>query len=849
MSATGRLGYHAAPERRAGGEPASARPGAPRMMGLARAPLVDAVIRATRVDRPLARSHAVAVGLALAALLLGLWLRPLLGVSVPFVLFLPAVMFAAWFGGLRPGLAATGLTAVAALAIFEHPALNAGAVIRPLAFLLLGGGASVLGEVLHEARREQERSLRRAARLIELRSQLDELVMTLPEPLSVSHTADILLSQGCALLGAPGARLQVMERAGDDDVAPSLRTVSAVGDGATDFDAPLLQAVRLQAPVVLDGVAALPLLLRGRALGGIAFSFPESRPFHETDLPVLQSLAYQAALALDSVRRYEEEQAARRQAEALGERHRFLAGANACLAVSLDYEANLREVCRLAVPAFAHGCFVHLRNAEGGMSLISAAHAEPGGAAALEEQGRAFGDTEDFWQAIAARRPALQEPGSALGAALAVPLVARDRAVGMITFVGAPGAAGFEPGDVELGRELAERAASAVDNAQLFAEARRLNRVKDEFLALLSHELRTPLGSALVWLELLRAESLEPSALRAVEMTHRSARQLAELIDQLLDMSRTVAGKLSIEKQPVELPALVEGVVAAARPAAEAKGVELAAEIDRSFHRLWADPNRIRQALANVVSNAIKFTPRGGRVDVTLEHAGSVARLRVRDTGAGIARDVLPFVFERFRLGDARSTRAQGGLGLGLTIAQYIVDQHEGTLRAQSEGPGQGSLFILDLPLREPPGLPAVPLLPPVMATPLGSLRVLLVDDHRETLQGLAAGLKASGAEVTPVSSVREALQALPEVRPHVVVSDLAMPGQDGFALIDHIRRLAPEAGGLVPAVAVSASASPADRVRALREGYQEHMAKPVELGRLVATIERLTSPRPARGA
>ncbi|HEX6737407.1 MAG TPA: hybrid sensor histidine kinase/response regulator, partial [Vicinamibacteria bacterium] len=309
--------------------------------------------------------------------------------------------------------------------------------------------------------------------------------------------------------------------------------------------------------------------------------------------------------------------------------------------------------------------------------------------------------------------------------------------------------------------------------------------------------------------------------------------------------SRTVAGKLSIEKQPVELAALVEGVVAGARPAAEAKGLTLESEIERAFPRLWADPNRVRQALQNLVSNAIKFTPSGGRVQVKLEHAGSVARVQVRDTGAGIARDVLPFVFERFRLGDTRSTRAQGGLGLGLPIAQYIVEQHEGTLRALSEGPGMGSLFILDLPLREPPGLPAMGPAGLLEQAPLGSLRVLLVDDHRETLHGLALGLKASGAEVTPVSSVREALLALPQVRPHVVVSDLAMPEQDGYALIDHIRRLPADAGGLVPAVAVSASAGPADRLRALRAGYQEHVAKPVELGRLVATIERLTSPRP----
>jgi signal transduction histidine kinase/ActR/RegA family two-component response regulator len=822
----------------------------------ARAPLLDSVIRATRVDRTRAERYGLAFALTLISFALGWWLRPMLGASVLFVLFYPAVMVAAWFGGLGPGLLATALTGTAVAALEDQ---HAGSAVPALGFLLIGIATSLLSEVLHEARRQQEKGARRSAELIELRLRLEETVMALPEPLSMEQMAEIILGQGGALLGMRSGTLAVL-----DDGGSELRTVGAVGyppgvqaRTVTRLESgePLAEAVRLKAPVVPTAgqtAAALPLLLRGRVIGGMSFDFGGERRFRESDLSVLQALAYEAALALEGARRYEREQSARRQAEALGERHRLLAGAHACLAASLDYEANLRDVCRLAVPAFAQSCLVHLRNAEGALILLAAKHEDAERSADLEAFGRALEEAEGFREVVASRRPGLGEPAAwlgegpgaleerlALGSALAVPLVARDRALGIITFMRSRGGRAFDGEDVELGRDLAGRSAAAVDNALLFTEARRLNRVKDEFLALLSHELRTPLGSALVWLDLLRAEPLEAGAVRAAEMAQRSARQLADLIDQLLDMSRTVAGKLSIEKQTTDLVAVVEGVVAAAAPAATAKGVRLEAEIDRSLERLWADPSRLRQAIGSLVSNAIKFTPGGGSVTVRLEHAGSVARLQVCDTGVGIASDVLPFIFERFRLGDTKSTRAQGGLGLGLAIAQYICEQHEGTLRATSDGPGRGSVFTLDLPLRPPPGQAPVPSASADRA-PLGSLRVLLVDDHRETLHGLAMGLTASGAEVTPVSSVREAMAALPRVRPDVIVSDLAMPEQDGYTLIAQVRRLTPEAGGLIPAVAVSASAGPADRLRALRSGYQEHVAKPVELSRLVATIERL---------
>jgi CheY-like chemotaxis protein len=277
---------------------------------------------------------------------------------------------------------------------------------------------------------------------------------------------------------------------------------------------------------------------------------------------------------------------------------------------------------------------------------------------------------------------------------------------------------------------------------------------------------------------------------------------------------------------------------------AEAKRVRLEAGVDRGLERIWADPNRLRQALTNLVLNAVKFTPAGGEVGVRLQRVGVLARIEVRDTGVGIARDLLPFIFEPFRQGDTHSTRAHGGLGLGLALAQHVAEQHGGRIHAASAGPGQGSVFTIDLPRCPPPAPVADPAADGRLAPPrsLVSLRVLLVDDHEETLQGLALGLSANGAEVVPVSSAREAIAQFPRLRPHVLVSDLAMPEQDGYSLISEIRGLAAEAGGRIPAVAVSAYASPDDRQRALRAGYHEHVAKPVEIAQLVNTIARLAS-------
>ncbi len=859
--------------------------------------LIDHLIQATRVDRERWQRYAFAAAVAASALTASWLTHRALGLAMPFLFYFPAIAAAGWFGGLGSGLFATALIGLATTIYpFDNALGPDGAgwlagVFRSVGFLATGVVVSILSEVLHEARRQQHEGRERAQRMVKLQTRLDEVTMAFAESLQVPEVAEIVVEQGRALLGASASTLAVMDERGG-----ALRTVYAVGYPpgvevhrliSLESDEPLAEAVRSRSPVFIESrkvsdaryphlapvrnitgteaVAALPLIVRGRVLGGIGFSFRQPLKIRYAELPYVQALAYHAALALEATRRYEGEQAARRRAEASDARHRFLAGANALLAASMDFEVSLRKVTRLAVPTFAEACLTHLRTLEGGLSLLAAYHVDPGRSEALEELGRRHLEPEQtsgFWRTMHSRIPELLSDaqsrwseravdaeertlveGLDVDSSLSVPLVARNRSLGVITFLASRDRRALTANDLALAVDLAERAAGAIDNALLFREAQRLNRVKDEFLALLSHELRTPLGSVLLWLELLRSEQLEPAASRAADMIQRSARQLGELIDQLLDVSRIVAGKLSIEKQATDLPGIVDGVLESAGPAADAKGVRLQAEVDHSLGLVWADPNRMRQALANLVFNAIKFTPEAGIVSVRLERLGAKARLQVRDTGAGIAPDLLPYIFERFRQGDAKSTRAHGGLGLGLAIVHYVAEQHEGTIRAHSDGPGRGSVFTLDLPLRLPPSRPLVAQAPSRNGgpeRPLSKVRVLLVDDHPDTLQGLASALAASGGEITAVSTARDALAALPRVHPHVIVSDLAMPDQDGYALIREVRGLAPDAGGLIPAVAVSAYASSDDRQRALHAGFQEHLAKPVEITQLVATVVRL---------
>jgi PAS domain S-box-containing protein len=405
-------------------------------------------------------------------------------------------------------------------------------------------------------------------------------------------------------------------------------------------------------------------------------------------------------------------------------------------------------------------------------------------------------------------------------------------------------------GASKIARDITERTRLAIENARLYAEAQEANRMKDEFLAVLSHELRTPLNAIVGYSRLLRGGILSgEKAARGLETLERNATWLTQIVEDVLDISRIVAGKIRLDVQPVNLPSVVQDAIATVQPAANAKGVLLQTILDPTVGPVSGDPDRLQQVVWNLLTNAVKFTPRGGRVQVRLERVSSHVEIIVSDTGAGIHPDFLPHVFERFRQAEAGTTRKTGGLGLGLSIVRHIVEMHGGSVQADSAGEGQGSTFSIQLPLMilRPDDLDARREHPRTdrrePLTQLGDLqgvRVMAIDDEEDALTLLRVVLETAGAEVETVASPLRALERIEAFRPDVVVLDLGMPEMDGFELIKRIRASTKPAVRNVPAAALTAFARSEDRTKALRSGFEMHLAKPVDPGELVASVSRL---------
>jgi PAS domain S-box-containing protein len=385
----------------------------------------------------------------------------------------------------------------------------------------------------------------------------------------------------------------------------------------------------------------------------------------------------------------------------------------------------------------------------------------------------------------------------------------------------------------------------------LRAKAEEASRLKDEFLATVSHELRTPLTSILGWAHLLRTGPFTAGeAANALEIIERNARAQSQLIDDLLDVSRIITGKLRVDLRHVDPISFVEAAIEAVRPAAEAKGIRVQKIMDTGVSSVSGDPGRLQQVIWNLLSNAIKFTARGGNVQVRLERVNSHIEIAVSDTGAGITPEFLPHVFDRFRQADQRTTRKYGGMGLGLSIVRHLVELHGGTVRAESTGEGQGAVFTVLLPVApvyqaaiqggrvHPAARDTLPSFECVDR--LDRVRVLVVDDEPDTRELLKVGLGQCGAEVTAAGSAAEALEAITAEVPDLLISDIGMPDEDGYELIRKVRTLPAERGGRVPAIALTAYARTEDRLQALRAGYHMHVPKPVELAELVAVAASL---------
>lgn len=412
-------------------------------------------------------------------------------------------------------------------------------------------------------------------------------------------------------------------------------------------------------------------------------------------------------------------------------------------------------------------------------------------------------------------------------------------------------------GFVALIRDITEQKQAEQEREQLLkreqaarTEAETANRIKDEFLATLSHELRTPLNAMLGWTQLLRSRKFdEATTARALETIDRNSRSLAQLIEDVLDVSRIIRGKLRLNMRQVELVPVVEAAIDTVRPAADAKHICIESEFDPAVGVVIGDANRLQQIVWNLLSNAVKFTPKEGIVQVKIQRIKSRVQIQVSDTGAGIAPEFLPYVFERFCQADSSTTRSHGGLGLGLAIVRHLAEMHGGTVFATSPGLEKGATFIVNLPMKAVINEDDTPKSQPFLTNSesvnyqlsiLENVRVLVVDDEADTRNLLTTILGQYGAQVTAVASTQEAMTALSQFHPDILISDIGMPGEDGYTLIRKVRSLPINEGGKIPAVALTAYARSEDRTQALLAGFQLHIPKPVNAGELAAVVANL---------
>jgi signal transduction histidine kinase/ActR/RegA family two-component response regulator len=434
---------------------------------------------------------------------------------------------------------------------------------------------------------------------------------------------------------------------------------------------------------------------------------------------------------------------------------------------------------------------------------------------------------------------------------IGVPLVAHGRTFGALSLANAESTRQYTPEDLRFAEDLAYRAALAIDNAKAYKEAQFANQLKDDFLATFSHELRTPLNAILGYSRMLQAGTIAADKLpRTLKTIERNATMLSQIVEDVLDVSRIVSGKLRLNIQPVDLPGVVKQAVETVRPAADAKHIRMQTMIDPAAAPIAGDPDRLQQIVWNLVVNAVKFTPKEGRIQVRLERINSHVEITVSDTGIGITPDFLPHIFERFRQADSGAAREHSGLGLGLGIARHLVELHGGTIHATSSGEGQGATFQVRLPVmiarpasavdqgRVHPHSHAAAITGPTPS--LDGIHVLAIDDDSDALMLGREILESAGARVTTLDSAELTLEEIASIRPDVLVADVGLPRLDGFELMRRIRRLPETRLRDVPAAALTAYARPEDRVKALQSGFQIHLAKPIDPVELVVAVAAL---------
>jgi signal transduction histidine kinase len=562
----------------------------------------------------------------------------------------------------------------------------------------------------------------------------------------------------------------------------------------------------------------------------------------------------------------------------------FLAEAGQLLSSSLDYRSTLSRLTGLLVPRMADWCAIHLDGTSD--EELPIAHVDPTKLEVLRTLYRRFPPDVDFphghlhvvrtgeAQIVTNVDPDYQREVAQNAEHLAllqaidccsfiiVPLRVQNNVFGAMMLGYSDSRRRYTEEDLVLASELARRAAVAIDNAKLYelsqkerARVEAATRAKDEFVAMVSHELRTPLNAILGWLRLIRGGSLDPAKkAHALEVIERNARAQSQLVADLLDISRVITGKIRINPSQVDMGNVVDMAIEGVRPAADAKRIQIDMDIHGDNATLRGDGDRLQQVVWNLLANAVKFTPKDGSVHVQLRRVDSELELTVEDNGEGIPASFLPHVFDSFRQADGSASRAHGGLGIGLSIAKHIVELHGGSIDARSQGLGRGATFVVRLPISPLVsttfGVSRVPATKDRVSSPpfpngLEGLRALVVDDDPDARDLVTYVLETCGIEVRAAASAAAALKEFDTFAAHVIISDIGMPEEDGYALIRSIRMLPDSEKRNVPAIALTAFARNEDRTRALLEGFNQHMAKPVEPTALVRAVSDLVGSVP----
>jgi PAS domain S-box-containing protein len=712
-------------------------------------------------------------------------LDPVFGPQFPWLLFFPAIAFAGWFGGLGPGLVTTGLCALVGTyvwlpSVYSSATATTREMVSVAVFCLVGLILSVLNEALRRGRRRFD---------VLLESMSDGFVV-----LDRRWRYTYVNPRAAAI-----ARRQPHEMLGHSlwELSPNL-----VGSA---FDREAHEAVRTRTP----------------------------RRFEFFHAPSSLWIEIRISPSPEGLTMYLQDITERKRAETASGQLAALVQSSVDAIISMDLNGIITSWNPAAEAIFG---FLASEAIGGSITIIIPPERQGESRQALERVRR--GETVAPFETERVRKD-----GTRLHVSLTVsPIrIAADRIIGAS----------------KISRDISDRKRLEAERTVLYAreqaarsQAEAANRAKDEFLALLSHELRTPLGAIFGWARMLQSkQSDEATTAHAIEVIVRNAQAQAQLLDDLLDVSRVVSGKMRLDVRSVDLLGVVQSALDAIHPAAMGKQIRVEAVLDPHAGPITGDPDRLQQVVWNLLMNAVKFTPKGGRVQVHVQRVNSHVEVVISDTGQGIAADVLPFIFDRFRQGDSTTTRGQGGLGLGLALAKHLVQLHGGTIEVHSAGKGRGATFVVKLPV-------AVAQMPEESrprahpraflgtsreeeAISLEGLRVLVVDDNPDALDLVAAILRRAGASVQTSLAAAAAREQLSRWRPDVLISDIEMPGEDGYALIRQIR-LEGNHGRMIPALALTAFGRAEDRIRALSAGYNMHAAKPVDPVELTTMVARL---------